>query len=293
MPLPYMGSKRKSAHKIYTIINNSRNNKKIVDLFCGGFSISEYFLRNSWNVRSNDLNEYVIALLDLMINKGVDENIEEKMLKFITMEEFKIVLDNKSKYEKWYVGYVMTVWSFGNNQKNYLFGKNTEETKNKGHNLVIYKDKTALKEIIPQKYIQSIIKLDTWQKRRIGLKRVCKELQKRSKYKQQLEQLQRLELTALDYWKVKIEKEYILYCDPPYKGTSTYFKDEFDHNKYWKWVREKSKTNLVYTSEYSAPDDFVAILEFEQKSTLQGGVQKHNNQPNEKLFVHKSLINKL
>ena len=27
------------------------------------------------------------------------------------------------------------------------------------------------------------------------------------------------------------------------------------------------------------------LLSFSQKSTLQGGVQKHNNQPDEKLFI--------
>jgi site-specific DNA-adenine methylase len=41
MPIPYMGSKRKSAQKIYqTIINFNPVKGTIVDLFCGGFAIT-------------------------------------------------------------------------------------------------------------------------------------------------------------------------------------------------------------------------------------------------------------
>lgn len=55
----------------------------------------------------------------------------------------------------------------------------------------------------------------------------------------------------------------------------------------WELVREISKTNNVYISEYNAPNDFNSILSFEQKSTLQGEYQKHNNQPKERLFTIK------
>lgn len=55
--------------------------------------------------------------------------------------------------------------------------------------------------------------------------------------------------------------------------------------EFWEWVRKISKTNKIYISEYTAPEDFKPILEFTQKSTLQGGGQQHNSQPNECLFV--------
>jgi hypothetical protein len=50
-----------------------------------------------------------------------------------------------------------------------------------------------------------------------------------------------------------------------------------------------SKTNKVFVSEYTAPDDFKVIYEFSQKSCLQWWSQSHNNQPNEKLFVYNIL----
>jgi adenine-specific DNA methylase len=63
MAIPYMGSKRKSAQQIYqTIVNFNPQCKSIVDLFCGGFAISEHFIKNGWNVISNDKNKFVEAL---------------------------------------------------------------------------------------------------------------------------------------------------------------------------------------------------------------------------------------
>lgn len=301
MAIPYMGSKRKSAQKIYqTIINFNPNKKTIVDLFCGGFAIGELFYKNGFNVIANDKNKYVTALLDQTINKGLDE---QKCLEFITREKFEDVLKNSDNYEDWYVGYVMCIWSFGNNQKVYMFGKETEPYKRAGHELVINKDPKLLKQLltnIPQKYIDGILKQTDWHKRRIALGKVAKvlknrilELQRLQQLErleqlerlQQLEQLQQLEIYSNSYNEVEIPKDAIIYCDPPYQGTAEYKEGAFNHKDFWNWVREISKSHKIYISEYNAPDDFEVLLSFSQKSTLQGGVQKHNNQPDEKLFA--------
>ena len=58
MPIPYLGSKRKSAGKIYqTIKNFNPEADTLVDLFCGGWAISEFFLKEGWLVHSNDTNK--------------------------------------------------------------------------------------------------------------------------------------------------------------------------------------------------------------------------------------------
>jgi adenine-specific DNA methylase len=99
MAIPYMGSKRKSAQKIYqTIVNFNPNLKTIVDLFCGGFAIGELFYKNGFNVIANDKNKYVVALLEQTINKGLDEL---KCLEFITRAKFEDVLKNPNNYEYW------------------------------------------------------------------------------------------------------------------------------------------------------------------------------------------------
>lgn len=62
-------------------------------------------------------------------------------------------------------------------------------------------------------------------------------------------------------------KNAFIYCDPPYEGTVKY-KENFDHIKYWDWVREMSKNNIVLCSEYNAPDDFECIWKKELTTTL-------------------------
>lgn len=306
MSVPYMGSKRKSAGKIYqTIKNLNPKASQLIELFCGGFAVGEYFIKNGWKVIANDKNKYVIALLDQTINEGLNE---QKCLEFVNREKFFDVMKNPDKYEDWYVGYVQCIWSFGNNQTSYLFGKNTEPSKKAGHELVVNCNPELINKLglnIPEKYIDGIIKQTDCHLRRMALRKVTKVLQTRIFELQQLQQLQQLErlqqleqlerlqqlqqleptiFTSLSYDEVIIPNNAIIYCDPPYQGRREYKEGSFDHNKFWDWVREKSKTHKVYVSEYNAPDDFESVLEFEQKSTLQGGTQNHDNQPKEKVF---------
>lgn len=285
-----MGSKRKSAQMIFqTIKNHNPNANKIIDLFCGGFTISEIFLKNGFQVIANDKNKYVVELIREAINGRFNDDVFK--IEFITRLKFTDVLKNPDNYDDWFVGYVMCIWSFGNNQKGYLFGKETEQYKRAAHELVINKDAKLLQQLlpnIPQKYIDGIIKQTDWHKRRIALGKVAKVLKNRILELQQLqrlERLQQLEQYSKSYNEIDIPKDAIIYCDPPYQGTAEYKEGSFNHKEFWDWVRKVSKTNKVYISEYTAPKDFKAILEFSQKSTLQGGQQKHNNQPNECLFV--------
>ena len=76
-----------------------------------------------------------------------------------------------------------------------------------------------------------------------------------------------------DYSDVMISYSYrnsLIYCDSPYKGKPKYdyFREAFDHDKFWDIVRESSKYNDVYVSEYSAPDDFECVLEIKTKLDL-------------------------
>lgn len=60
-----------------------------------------------------------------------------------------------------------------------------------------------------------------------------------------------------DYSEIDV-KGTLIYCDPPYEGTTKY-KDTFNHNKYWRWVRRISRDNVVLCSEYNAPEDFECV----------------------------------
>lgn len=89
-------------------------------------------------------------------------------------------------------------------------------------------------------------------------------------------------------------KNFIIYCDPPYKGTTQRYQNEsregltFNHTLFWDWVRLMSKSNFVFVSEYSSPDDFVNIAD---EFTLKAIDGKHTKDT-EKLFVHETLFMK-
>lgn len=74
----------------------------------------------------------------------------------------------------------------------------------------------------------------------------------------------------------------LLYCDPPYKGTKEYGR-KFDHDKFWEWVRQMSKNNIVLVSEETAPDDFEVLWEQEVKRTINVSDKKIST---EKLFIY-------
>ena len=91
------------------------------------------------------------------------------------------------------------------------------------------------------------------------------------------------------YFDLIIPKNSIIYCDPPYAGTTKY-KDKFDSDRLWAWCRAKAKSgHKVFISEYNAPADFVCIWQQELKvSVAKEGKQKTAV---ERLFVHESQVN--
>ena len=82
-----------------------------------------------------------------------------------------------------------------------------------------------------------------------------------------------------------IPTQSIIYCDPPYAGTTKY-KDDFDHDKFWQWCREKvAEGHKVFISEYNAPDDFVCVWQQELNVSV-ARLGKHKKAI-EKLFIYK------
>lgn len=83
---------------------------------------------------------------------------------------------------------------------------------------------------------------------------------------------------------LKLFEPCLIYCDPPYKGTTKY-KDEFNHNEFWDWCRLMvKKGHKVFISEYNAPDDFISVWSQEINNNLNG------LKASEKLFIHKSQL---
>lgn len=90
-----------------------------------------------------------------------------------------------------------------------------------------------------------------------------------------------IKLVCSSYDALDIPANSIIYCAPPYNGTTKY-KDSFDSDAFWQWCRDKAKEgHTVYVSEYNAPEDFKCIWEKQINSNL-GGTSKTAT---EKLFT--------
>lgn len=89
-----------------------------------------------------------------------------------------------------------------------------------------------------------------------------------------------------DYTYFNNYKDCLIYCDPPYQGTTQYGSSkDFDYDKFWNWIREMSKNNIVLVSEYNAPEDFKCVFKKKLTTTLDKNSRK---QDTEKLFLHKN-----
>ena len=104
----------------------------------------------------------------------------------------------------------------------------------------------------------------------------------------QIQKLRDVQFFCGNYWELPIPAGARIYCDPPYRSTLGY-KDVFDSDKFWDWVRLMSDCGQqVFVSEYDAPEDFLCVVEIEHKTTInRTALNKHVNKPRvERLFVY-------
>lgn len=99
--------------------------------------------------------------------------------------------------------------------------------------------------------------------------------------------LRGIEFYTQNYWDLEPCENAVIYLDPPYQGTKQYGyanQPTMDYEFFWNWVRELSKTNYVFVSEQTAPDDFASIWTQKVKRTA----GKDNNfKAVEHLYIYK------
>ena len=80
---------------------------------------------------------------------------------------------------------------------------------------------------------------------------------------------------------------YVIYCDPPYRGTTKYKTGDFPYEEFYDWCRNMSKNNIVLISEYNMPDDFECIWSKETKVNFDCNRDSNDdkNKRVEKLFI--------
>ena len=137
-----MGSKRKIAKPILDYIcANNPNAKYFFDLFGGGGAISFEALKRKQfkEVHYNELNTGIVELLKKIRKDGVTN----EFYRWVTREDFK----KRYKEPTWFGGFLATCWSFGNNQKDYLYGKEIENDKKFYHDVCVNLCKDSLERL--------------------------------------------------------------------------------------------------------------------------------------------------
>lgn len=111
-------------------------------------------------------------------------------------------------------------------------------------------------------------------------------------YKHCIEQAKRLkdiDFKCCDFRKIKKEdiKGYVIYCDPPYRGTTKYKTEEFPYEEFYEWVKEMSVHNTVLISEYNMPEEFTCIWEKETTANFDSNRDKASKRV-ERLYTYKN-----
>ena len=297
--IPYMGNK---SEIVKSLALNFPKAENFYDLFGGGFSVTHYMITNKSNsyeyFHYNELIPSTVELVKRAING--EFNYTKFKPEWISREDFFKRIDDP---------YVRIIWSFGNNQKDYLFGKDIESYKKSMHMAVVFDqfDETAKKVLgfnVWPKDVSTIRARRAYlaQKIKFDLKKNCKQLQQlqqlerlqqleqlerlqqleRPQQLERLQQLQRLTLTSLDYREVEIKPNSVVYCDIPYKGTAEYIK-EFDHKALFDWASPRPFP--VYISEYHISDPRFKLVYSVKKSVKLSQTNQHKTSDDkEKLY---------
>lgn len=105
--------------------------------------------------------------------------------------------------------------------------------------------------------------------------------------------LKNIKFKCCDFQKINKIKNFVIYCDIPYRNTSKYAVSDFPYDDFYEWCKEMGKYNTVLISEYSMPDDFECIWSKETSVSLNnssGNLHNETNKRVEKLFIYKGII---
>lgn len=83
----------------------------------------------------------------------------------------------------------------------------------------------------------------------------------------------------------------IVYCDPPYAGTTAPGQGgAFDSAAFWEWAINLDKTCHVFVSEYSAPAGWREVWRKDGKKSLSGGRHGVAKERAERLFMREARL---
>lgn len=313
--LPYMGSKSMIADWLIGILPTAEH---FYDVMAGGCAVTHRaLLSKKWkHIHANDLTDSPLVFVDAVNKRWHDET------RWISHEDFDKLRDVDP--------YIGLCWSFGNNShKGYLYGVKAEPYMKAWWYAVVFDDWNDFKKLCPElcdAYMNEVKGITDTKIRQLKIREPFERMMKSPGYKagdnilyqrveskvktkhsgilesllhlrrlQMLEcitDIERLSVSQGDYSAIKFQPNSIIYCDPPYRGTSGYrYSDEseaivFDHERFYEWAEQKSREGYpVFISEYEMPSDrFLCIAERKHNSRLSAST---TTAITERLFVPK------
>lgn len=247
--MKYMGSKASIAQYILPFIQEYmfvNNIETYIEPFIGGANMIDKV--KCKNKIGSDINSHLVALL-----QHVQKNIED-LPGDVDYELYQDVKANQTtgKYPEWYIGAVEFLAGYNGRGFEASYAKPINKIDSNGKHIIRNYYDEAKRNLIAQ-----------------------------------VPNLKDIDIRCCSYEAYSNTKNALIYCDPPYRNTKVYSrKITFDHDKFWNWVREMSKNNIVLISEEQAPSDFDILWEQEVTRTIRATEKKTAT---EKLFIHKSI----
>ena len=153
--LPYKGSKNLIAKWVCDNLPTADN---FYDLFCGGCAITHYAML-SGKYKTYTINDIDWKPVELFVNAIHGKYADET--RWISREDFYRLKDTDP--------YVALCWSFGNNGRNYLYGKDIEPYKKAMHYAIVLRDYSLIDTY--DKRIKNYIDAPTIHERRINYRK--------------------------------------------------------------------------------------------------------------------------
>ena len=308
--VPYKGSKSQIVDRLIEAIPY-KGVDNFYDLFAGGCAVTHKMLLEGRyrHCYANDIDGRALRLFrDSMDGKYAQET------RWVSREDFFKLKDTDP--------YISCCWSFGNNQRDYLYSKAIEPYKKACHYAIIYRDFGLLSDLYPvvsEVCKEALMEVMGWHERRIKFRSAIRECLKscsngsfaslytscnadrleslesleRLQSLESLERLQSFQSYEVDYREVGIQPNSVIYADIPYFSTNTYSKQSsvvqpFNHGEFYDWCCKQKE--LVLISEYYMPADrFTEVWNVKHKQSLSA---TKTSSVVERLFVPTNQLDK-
>lgn len=261
----YQGSKNKVAE---WVVSNLPPATRLYDLFAGGCAITHCaMLQGKYKeIVCNDVTDSAIFFYDALNGKYND-----RVNQWVSRADFERL--------KSVDPCIRICWSFGHDQKSYLFAKEKEP---------YMKALWDMAHATSPAQILSLYMKVLKEKAKVNSYRLeCLERLRGLSNLQDKDSSTRIYALCGDYKDIKILPDSIIYCDIPYKGKKKYDRKNFDYEDFYAWCERQ--TELVIISEYEMPTDrFVCISSKETLTTM--CATNNSKKAVEKLFIPVSQL---